>query len=190
MAVLLTLASCATTARAVKPGKALKADAGYVAIRFIKKLDTMSFGLKKVYSHLRHTASGANIYIPFGFGGELRLIELAPGDYRLQDFVYMTGMESTRYDAAAEEPGVYYGKPERGGSTLDIADFPQDWCKDFKVNAGEIVYLGDYSYKSKFAFSGAAVTVERSFEKEGFIAGAIYGVHPDSPESLVLASLE
>ncbi len=188
-AVMIGLTSCATTVRLVKPGSSLKADAGYLAITFMKRTETLALGMTNVYVHILHLASNGNIYIPIGSSKALRLIELAPGDYRIKDFVYMTGVEAIKSDGAAEKEGVYYGKPEIAGTSLALANFPEDYCKDFQVNAGEIVFIGTYSWEEKISLLTSGITIVKSDEDADSVGDAITERYPNIPETMKLVPL-
>jgi hypothetical protein len=177
--------------KAVKPGGALTSDNGYIAIVFTNKIEFFSFGSRNVYAVLRHTETGRRFYIPFGAGGETRLLAALPGNYRIEDFVYMTGLESVKSeDSSKREPGVLSRAPQRSGTSLVSAAFDDDYCIDFAVGAGDIVYIGDYSWKNTFSFSGkAAVTIERSIRSDEAVFSLIHNVYPDIPASIKFVSL-
>jgi hypothetical protein len=190
--VSVFIASCATVpVKAVKPGGTLTPDNGYIALVFTNKVEFFSFGSRYVYAVLRHADTGRRFYIPFGAGDEPRLIAALAGNYRIEDFVYMTGLESvTGEDPSRREPGVLTMAPLRSGTSLVSAAFADDYCMDFAVAAGEIVYIGDYSWKNTFTFSGkAAVTIERSIRSDDAVLSLIREVYPDIPASITFVSL-
>jgi hypothetical protein len=188
LAVVLTIfMSCATTAKVVKPGRPLSADSGYIVVRFSNKTGPIQSGIKNIYINIRQQNSGGNLYIPISAGGEIRLIEVTPGDYRINDFVYMVGAETVKgEDSAAEKPGVYYGKPERTGTTLERAKYPEDYLKDFRINAGDIVFLGAYSWDEKLALLSTGITIMNDEDDIDSIGDAIMKAHPNIPETMKL----
>jgi hypothetical protein len=183
-------ASCVTTVKVVNPGGALTLDNGYIAIIFTNKVEPIAFGSRDVYVVLRQADSRRRYYLPFGFSGELRLIAVPPGNYKIEEFVYLTGLGSVKgKDMQTKPPGVINWTPQPSGTNLDKAGYPNDFIKDFVVNAGEIVYLGDYSWEGKLAFGGAAVTINRSFQSDGPVFFAIHRDYPNMPDSIVFRSL-
>jgi hypothetical protein len=181
---LVSLASCITTTiKAVKPGDALTSDVGYIAVVFTNKMETISMASRKVYVELRHVDSGRRFYIPFGYNGELRLIAVTPGNYRIKDFIYQGGIESVTGDDI-QNPGVIDGKPGRTGTILESAKYPDTYCKDFTVNAGEIVYLGDYSWEGALAIFESALKISKSAESDDAVQAAILKAHPTIDASM------
>jgi len=189
-AILLVLLVSCITVQAVKPGRALTSDNGYIAIKFTNKIEPIAFNTKNVYMIFRQAESGRIFYLPFSLGGELRLIAVRPGNYRIEDFVYMVGVESVKgNDLQQEIPGVLFVVPQRSGTSLIGTSYPDNYVKDFTVNAGEIVYIGSYSWESTFSFNEAAVTINRNFDSDGSVFYAVRSDHPDMPTSMTFLSL-
>jgi hypothetical protein len=191
LAILVLLASCVTMqVKAIKPGRALTTETGYIALYFTKKIEFITFGDRNVYVLIKKMDTNARFYVPFGAGGELRLISVPPGDYRIADFVYMIGVKSVEgVDAAQEIPGVIMGVPQRSGTMLIKAAYPENYCLDFKVNAGEIVYIGDYLWDSTITFTGTAVTISRNFKNDRDVYYAVQQRNPGMPESINVFSI-
>ena len=185
------LASCVmVTVKDVKPGKDLTVDNGYIAIVFTNKIEPVAFGKRNVYVVLQQGESGKRFYLPFGAGGSIRLIAVSPGNYRIEDFVYMTGIEGTKKDDSQKQNGVLYSAPQRSGTSLTSADYPDGYCKDFKVEVGEIVYIGDYSWKSEFSILGKhPIMINRSVQSDDTVFSAIRKTYPDMPASIAFLSL-
>jgi len=189
IALSLILFTSCITVQVSKPGRALTADNGYIAIMFINKIDPIAFSLRNVYAVLKQE-SGRKFYLPFTRGGELRIIEVKPGVYSMQDFVYMSGVESVKgNDEQVEVPGVLYQPPQRPGTILLSAAYPDDYSENFSVNAGEVVYIGSYYWESKFSFNESAVTINRTFDSDGSVFYAVRRDHPDLPSSMTFLSL-
>ncbi len=186
---LILLTSCVTV-QVVKPGRTLTSDNGYIAIMFTNKIEPIAFGSKNVYVVLRQVDSGRKFYLPFTLGGELRLIAVKPGTYRIEDFVYMAGIDSVEgKDMQQKIPGVLYQAPKYKGTVLLSANYDESYRKDFVINAGEIGYIGGYSWESKFTFNEAAVVITRSFESDGSVFYAVRRDHPDMPASMTFKSI-
>jgi hypothetical protein len=187
-ALFAVLASCATV-QGVKPGAALESESGYMAIVFTNKVEAVSLGTRSVYVDLLNKDSGRSLYIPFGSSGELRLIKVTPGEYRIADFVYTVGIgRAPKIDLRV--PAVIDGPPQLSETRLEGAKFPDSYRRDFAVHAGEIVYLGDYSWKDKsLSFSGPGVTIDRRVQSNDIVLDALREAHPGMPASITLVSL-
>jgi hypothetical protein len=186
--LLILISSCVSTVQVVKQGDTLLSDSGYMAIVFSKKVDLISLSLRDVYMEVQQKDTGRNLYIPFGAGGELRLIALAPGSYKIENFVYMSGITSIQ-GSNSQKPGVLDTRPILNGSTLDKAKFAESLCKEFVVAAGEIVYIGDYSWDSKIDFLGPAVEISFSSQSQAAILDMVRAAHPGLPDSIKVVSL-
>ena len=185
---LAVLASCATV-QGVKPGAALESESGYMAIAFTNKGEAVSFGTRSVYVELLRKDSGRSLYIPFGSSGELRLIKVTPAEYKIVDFVYTVGLGGGP-KILLQVPPVIDGPPQLAGTRLAGAAFPDSYRRDFAVHAGEIVYLGDYSYKDKLlSFNDPAVTISRSVQSDDAVLAALSEAHPGMPASMKLVPL-
>jgi hypothetical protein len=189
VSITVVLGSCVTV-QAVKSGGTLSAGSGYMAIVFANKAELISIGSRKVYVEIQQLGTGASFFVPFGSGGELRLISAAPGDFRINGFFYASGYTS-RQDADIQNPGVIYGPPVRAGVTLENARFPEGYLRTFTVRAGEIVCLGNYSWEGEIlTLSGPAVTITRSVQPADSVLDAVLDAHPAMPASIRVVPLE
>jgi hypothetical protein len=186
--LLAVLASC-TTLQGVKPGAVLESESGYMAIVFTNKVEAISFGSRSVYVQLLRTDSGRSLYIPFGSSGELRLIKVTPGEYKIVDFLYTVSQPGSQ-NTILQVPAVIDGPPQLAGARLASAAFPDSYRRDFTVHAGEIVYLGDYSWKDKLlSFTEPGATISRSVQSDDTVLSALREAHPGMPASIKLVSL-
>ena len=191
ISILLIMSSC-TSISIVKAGKPLSGESGYVSILFTNKQDIISFNKKYVYFELRQSSTGKRLYIPFGYDNESRLILIPPGDYHVHDILVMAGSGSVEgRDAQKEEPGLILGAlPTRPRATYISTNYPEDYLVKFTVHPGQIVYMGDYSYESKFELTGSGVTINRTFDHADTIFSDIIAEHPNMPDSIRVISLE
>lgn len=185
--IITMLFSCATV-YVVKPGVAPTEQTGYIAVGFVNKVGLVQFNQKNVYLVLRQIDAGRSLYIPFGSNGEVRLIALPAGSYRIDSFVYETGLESAKGDNI-QKTGVYTSTPVRAGVYLEKVTFDSALLKNFVVNSGEVVNLGDYAWETKFALVGSAVHVNKSIRTDDAVLAALRETHPNLPDSLKLVSL-
>jgi hypothetical protein len=189
-ATLVVLLTSCLTVKAINPGRALTPDMGYFVIGFPQKIEPIQFGSRDVYAKLHQVDTGKIFYLPFTIGGELRLLAVKPGTYRFEDFVYMIGVDTVKgRDAREEVPKLLTQPPRRGGSILVSAEYPEEYSKEFTINAGEIVYIGGYSWESRFSFNEAAVVINRTFDSDGSVFYAVRSNNPNMPESMIFRSL-
>jgi len=191
--LLILFQSCVSTStlRAVKPKHTLTADSGYILLVFSKKLDLINLNQKDVYIVLQQLETGRRYYLPFGYNDEIRLIAAAPGNYRIDDIVYLIGFGSIKNKDASKKPeGVLHGTPMVSGASLLKAAYPDELKKEFTVNAGDITYIGDYSYDTQISFTEPGVIVKRAFSSDTSVYYKIRDKYPDMPESLYVVSIE
>jgi hypothetical protein len=180
-----------TSVKAVTPKGSVTADSGYIALVFTKKLDFINFNQKDVYLVLQRLETGRRYYIPYGYNDEIRLIAATPGDYRFEDFVYFIGFGSIEHKDAAKKPeGVLHGTPMVSGASLVNAAYPDELKKEFTVNAGEITYVGDYSYDTQISFTEPGVIIKRAFSSATSVYYKVRDKYPNMPESFQVVSIE
>ncbi len=190
--VLLFLSACVTAPllKAEKPGRSLTDDSGYFTLVFTKKIDPISFGSRLVYAVIIQKETGRHYYVPFGGGNELRLISAASGIYRIDDFVYMAGVEAVKGADSSKKPdGIIYGSPQISGTTLVRASYPKNYKAEFTVNTGRITYIGDYSWDSQFSFTEPGVVITRNFTSDTSVYYKIKDLYPNMPESMQVFSI-
>jgi hypothetical protein len=184
--------SCVTTQnlKAVNSKSSFTPESGYIAMIFTKKVDPIAFGSRSVYAVIRQLDTGKRFFIPFGSNGEVRLISAAPGNYRFDNFIYLVGFGSVKnQDAAKKSEGVIYGAPQISGSSLVDAGFPDEFKKEFTVNAGEIMYTGDYSWETEFSLTGPGLLIQRVFIPDSQVYHAVLDKFPGLPSTIRIVSL-
>lgn len=189
IAFFLLLTSCVSV-KVIKPGRTLSPEDGYIGTVFANKKEIISFGSRYAYLTIRQKDSGRLFYLPFGSGNELRLVSVVPGNYQIEDFVYLSGIGSVKgQDAIKKKEKLLHRIPQYTGTKIVRASFPGSYTRTFMVEAGQIVYIGSYSWKSKLSFDEGAVTIERLFESEDTILSTIRKNHPNIPKSITFLSL-
>jgi hypothetical protein len=189
MAMLFFLISCITV-QPVREGQVFTPDYGYVVVGFTKKIDLISFGSREVFIKLHQQDTGRRFYLPFGDSGELRVLKVIPGSYKLEDFLYLLGIETIKdKDPTEKVPLLLTQPPRRGGAMLVSAEYPEEYRTEFTVNAAEIVYVGGYSWESRFSFSESGVIIKRSFDKDGTVYFTLNKDHAGIPKSMTFKSL-
>lgn len=176
--VMMSITSCATMEN-IDRGRSLRFDEAYVALMFTNKRSFVSIGTPSVYLVL-YQAGGGTAYVPFGYDGDLVLLKVTPGDYRIAGFVYTIGATS----AGPMSGAVMNGSPVRPGDRLADASFPKSYLVRFSAHAGELSFLGAYSWKNQLFSLGPAVTVERSAVSSDAVLAALRRDHPSTPASL------
>jgi hypothetical protein len=186
---LVALSNCGSVPiRVVKPYAALTADDGYLAVIFTKKTEILRLGTQNLYIHIRQIPSNRDLSIPFGTGGELRLISVPPGAYAIHDFVHTSGIASVEADEE-DNPGLIVGSIERSGQNMEGCKYQAGYRMEFTVNGGEIAYLGSYSWETDiFSQMEPGITVSKIVENDAAVLDAIRLVHPDLPPSIRLVS--
>jgi hypothetical protein len=191
---VVTFFACKTTAHytapiyAVQPGRTLNTMSGYLAIGFANEAALFKVGSKNVYLELCRMITGKSVYIPLSAGEKLRLISLPAGTYKIKSFLYEAGTGSVQSDSVPQS-GVLDEKPARQGMYLEKAAYAAELNQEFKINAGEILYIGDFAWKVKLAIGKAAVTINRSVRTDELVLAALQEDFSTLPEQLKLVSL-